>query len=488
VQSHDVRITLTGALGLTGPPLVAFVGGGGKTTALRRLCEELAAPAGEAPPAPSGVIATTTTAMLERQLAAAGPLVLDDEDPATLATRAGEALRGSPVVALAATRVQNGKVRGLPPARVDGLWRAGVAGAVVVEADGSRGLSLKAFGEAEPQVPSAATTVVVVAGLDVLGRPLDDGHVHRAALLASRLGAAEGVTVGPPLLAAGLALQVVRIRELAPAADVVALLNKAEGDHRLRQAAEVAALLTDEPAGGASARPDQVVAGSVREGAYHVLYGAPASHAADPPAHPGHLQRVLGVVLAAGMATRMGGSKVTLPVRGRPMVVRVVDAALASRLAGTLVVVGHEADGVRALVRDRPVRVVRNRAFAEGLSTSVHAAVRNVGPDFEAAMFLLADQPFLTPPIIDRLLDAYASTGRPIVRPETDGRPGNPVLFSARLFPELLRETGDKGGRDVVRRHAGEVCLVPVVDPLAGLDIDSPEDYERSREGRTRTP
>ena len=69
------------------------------------------------------------------------------------------------------------------------------------------------------------------------------------------------------------------------------------------------------------------------------------------------------------------------------------------------------------------------------------------------------------------------------MRPEVDGRPGNPVLFSARLFPELLRETGDRGGRDVVRRHGGEVCLVAVDDPRACLDIDSLEDYERVRNG-----
>ena len=193
--------------------------------------------------------------------------------------------------------------------------------------------------------------------------------------------------------------------------------------------------------------------------------------------------RVLGVVLAAGMGTRMGGTKVVRPVAGKPMVERVVDAALASRLADTVVVVGHEAAGVRAVLEGRPVRVLDNPSFAEGMSTSVRAALLAVGPDYDAAMFLLADQPFVTAGLIDRLLEAFAATGKPIVRPEVDGRPGNPVLFSARLFPELLRETGDRGGRDVVRRHAGEVCLVAVDDPRACLDIDSLEEYESVRNG-----
>ena len=191
----------------------------------------------------------------------------------------------------------------------------------------------------------------------------------------------------------------------------------------------------------------------------------------------------MGVVLAAGRATRMQGSKVVRPVAGRPMVERVVDAALASRLAGIVVVVGHNADAVREILAGRAVRIVHNPTFAEGLSTSVHSALREIGPDVDAALFLLADQPFVTVALIDRLLEVFVATGKPIVRPELKGRPGNPVLFSAGLFPELLRETGDRGGRDVVRRHRDEVCFVAVDDPLVCLDIDSPEEYERLRKG-----
>jgi molybdenum cofactor cytidylyltransferase len=207
--------------------------------------------------------------------------------------------------------------------------------------------------------------------------------------------------------------------------------------------------------------------------------GGPAS----TPRTSGRDARVVGIVLAAGLATRMGGSKVVRPVGGRPMVGRVVDAALGSRLTRTVVVVGHEADGVREILCDRPVDIVDNPAFAEGLSTSMNTGLLHAGEGCDAALFLLADQPFVTASLIDCLVDAFAAGGEPIVRPVMDGQPGNPVLFAARLFPELLRETGDRGGREIARRHADEVCLVTVDDPLAGLDIDSPEDYERLREG-----
>jgi molybdenum cofactor cytidylyltransferase len=481
VESQAFQTSLTLALDAPGRQLVALVGAGGKTTALQRLCAESSST--------GGILATTTTAMFARQLSCLGPLLVQEEDETPLAARVVEALRAARVVTLARSRGPDKKVKGLAPAAVDSLWRDGVAGSIFVEADGSRGLSLKTFGEAEPQLPSATTTVVVVAGLDVLGRPLDEDHVHRAGLLLPLVDAEEGDPVTPQILAAALALQIARLRALTPDARVVVLLNKAESDDRREQAAETADRLLASAPGrrgtGAPAPPDRIVTASLQDGVYRVEPGgrhAWGDEDMESRAGAGG-SRVLGVVLAAGMGTRMGGTKVVRPVAGKPMVERVVDAALGSRLAATAVVVGHEAEGVRAILEGRPVHILDNPSFADGLSTSVRAALLSFGPDYDAALFLLADQPFVTAGLIDRLLEAYAASGRPIVRPEVDGRPGNPVLFSSRLFPELLRETGDRGGREVVQQHAGEVCLVAVDDPSACLDVDSLEEYERVRKG-----
>jgi molybdenum cofactor cytidylyltransferase len=164
------------------------------------------------------------------------------------------------------------------------------------------------------------------------------------------------------------------------------------------------------------------------------------------------------------------------------MVARVVEAALGSRLDDVVVVVGHEAERVVAILRDQPIRIVENRDYANGMSTSVRAGLRAVGPRCDGAMFVLADQPFVSSALIDRLLEAFASTGKGIVRPRASGRPANPVLFSASLFPELVREEGDRGGREVVLRHQDEVCYVEIDDPMLCLDIDSLDDYERVRE------
>ena len=201
-----------------------------------------------------------------------------------------------------------------------------------------------------------------------------------------------------------------------------------------------------------------------------------------PSRSPGGADDVAAVVLAAGCSTRMGVQKLLLPVGDRPMVRRVVDAATASSVARTIVVVGHEADAVRAVVGDAPVTVTVNADYADGLSTSVRAGLREVPARCAAAIFLHGDQPYVTPALLDRMIDRFRATWATVVRPEAGGRPANPVLMSAALFPEVLEQQGDVGGREVVERHAAEVSLVTVDDPRLCADIDSPEEYQAARE------
>jgi len=203
---------------------------------------------------------------------------------------------------------------------------------------------------------------------------------------------------------------------------------------------------------------------------------------APAPAEQGPVVAV--VVLAAGRGSRMGSQKLLLPLAGRPLVQWSVDAALASRAQETVVVVGHEAAAVTAAVGDRPVRILVNEAFEAGMSTSLKAGIAAVRGRCEAIVVLLADQPFVSAGLIDLLIERYSATGAPIVRPEVEGRQTHPVLLDAVLFPELLLEEGDVGGRAVVARHLDEVCLVTLDDARLTADIDTPQEYEAAKECR----
>ena len=159
-----------------------------------------------------------------------------------------------------------------------------------------------------------------------------------------------------------------------------------------------------------------------------------------------------------------------------------VDAAVASKAERTIVVLGHEAGAVRAALEGSQVTITVNEDYRAGMSSSLKAGLRAAGDSCAAAIILLGDQPYVTPSLLDGLIDRFAATGAPVVRPAVAGRPANPVLLSSTLFPELLRQRGDVGGREVVERHAGEVSLLSVDDQRVCVDIDSPQDYEAARE------
>jgi len=264
---------LSCALGLREPQLVAFVGAGGKTTALQRLAVESAERG-------SCVAVTTTTAMYAHQLASVAPLFLRSGDARNVTMLLKDQLLRHRIVALAESVGDDGKARGIRPEDVDALWRERLVGFIVVEADGSRGLPLKMFGAAEPQLPSETTTVVVMAGMDALDAPLDDRHVHRAELLRSLLSVAQDGRATPGVVARTLAVQVARVRSLCPRADVAVLLNKADTGREMAAGLEIAGLLDDacdaregRPAG--AARPDRVVVGSLSRDVYRVATGGP---------------------------------------------------------------------------------------------------------------------------------------------------------------------------------------------------------------------
>ncbi len=158
------------------------------------------------------------------------------------------------------------------------------------------------------------------------------------------------------------------------------------------------------------------------------------------------------------------------------MVARVVDAFLASKADPVLVVLGHEADRVRAALAGRDVRFVENPAYEEGLGASLRAGIEALEEDVDAALVGLGDMPRVLPAHIDRLIDAFDPAGPgTIVVPVHDRKRGHPVLWSSRHFAEMRKLGGDVGARGLLERHADAVRAVPIDDAAIHLDVDTPE-------------
>ena len=196
------------------------------------------------------------------------------------------------------------------------------------------------------------------------------------------------------------------------------------------------------------------------------------------------------IILAAGTSSRMsdGRNKLLLPLQQRPVLAHVIAAALGSRARPVVLVLGHQAEEVRAHLQlaelTRPVRIVENPAFADGQSTSMQAGLRALLTDQPArelasVIFLLGDQPMITADLIDGLIDLHTTSGKRIVLPLYAGQRGNPVLFSLDLAPELLQVSGDEGGRSVLKRHPQDIATLAVSEEMLNADVDTREAYQR---------
>lgn len=448
-------MNLSHALRIRRKEVVALVGGGGKTSAMFRLGDELAARGWR-------VIMTTSTHIGADQATGAPHVIrLLHELPLPAKKRIlAQAADRSPVLVVGAINPQTNKAEGLASTVIDMLTAATGVDAVIVEADGARTLPFKAPADHEPVIPDSTTLVVPVVGIDVVGQPLDDVHVHRPGRVAALTGAVEGRPVALEHIAQVLTHMQGGLKGVPERSRVVPLVNKAETPAQQVTARALADLLLRAP------RIEAVAIGAMQS---------------DDPVHTVQ-GRVAAIVLAAGESRRFGRLKQLLPWGDDDTLLgHAVDVALASRAQPVVVVLGCRADACRQAVASRPVQVVLNPNWMEGQSGSLRAGLASLPSNVSAALFHLADQPQVTPAVMDALIERHANTLAPVVFPEYQGRRGNPVLFDRVTFSELERLSGDTGGRPVLMAYdrAGQVQHVTVDEPGVLLDIDVPADIER---------
>lgn len=197
---------------------------------------------------------------------------------------------------------------------------------------------------------------------------------------------------------------------------------------------------------------------------------------------------VSGVILAAGSSTRLGRPKQLLDLAGEPLLRHVVRNALGSKLDEVIVVLGPKAAEIDEAIGYLGQRTVVNPTHEDGQSTSLRLGLESIQPDSEGAMFLLGDQPGVTPDIISRLIDCFHQSNAPVTQPRYANGPGNPVLFSSAVFPELSGVSGDEGARSVVARHRAEIAFVDVPETSIPLDVDIESDYAALIENWKRRP
>jgi len=442
---------LPDAIGLKRGEVLAFVGAGGKTSAMFALAEALAPP----------VALTTTTHLGAWQAGLADnhfilrtPEVLKDIDFKSNATLLFTGPAGD-----------DDRLKGLSGEILDALYRRcrELALPLLIEADGARQRSLKAPTDYEPVIPGWVDIVVVLAGLAGLGKPLGDAFVHRPAVFSDLTGCALGSAIKPEHLKTLLTSKKGGVKTIPDGARKVLFLNQAEGEALQGIAHRLAQELMDVY--------DRILVGSL--------------HAPDQagPVFSVHA-RTAGVILAAGGSERLGRPKQLLDWGGVPFIRQVALNALEASLAPLVAVTGADRDQIESALAGLDVRCVHNPQWAEGQSTSMRAGLAALPENTDSALFLLSDQPQIDPGLIRQLLAHYAEHRGPITAPMVRGQRANPVLFGQEAFNALREVKGDRGGRAVFGQF--QVDWLPWADDRILLDVDQEGDYERLLEAFSR--
>ncbi len=176
----------------------------------------------------------------------------------------------------------------------------------------------------------------------------------------------------------------------------------------------------------------------------------------------------------------MGKPKQLLPFGESTIVETVVDNMLGAKFDEVIVVVGHRAAEVQEQLRTRPVRIVLNASYREGMLTSAQAGIKALKQS-EAFALMLVDQPFITTALINQVVDAYVQTDKGIALPSYNYKRGHPVVFHQRYAREILALDAESGGvRVLFKRYGNDIHYVTVDTDRVLRDIDYPEDYKRA--------
>ncbi|HAF88244.1 MAG TPA: nucleotidyltransferase family protein [Deltaproteobacteria bacterium] len=190
---------------------------------------------------------------------------------------------------------------------------------------------------------------------------------------------------------------------------------------------------------------------------------------------------ISAIILAAGESRRMGvQNKLLLQIDSEVLIRKFVKSVSNSLVDAVLVVVGFEAEKIKAVLHDQSVKFVENPSYEEGMTTSIQSGVKASSNESTGLMICLADMPFAETSDLNRLIQAfndYQSTESSlIIVPVFQGKRGNPVLFSEVFRDKILTHKGE-GCREIVRQFPHYVKEVSMENDNLLRDIDTPEDY-----------
>jgi molybdenum cofactor cytidylyltransferase len=193
-----------------------------------------------------------------------------------------------------------------------------------------------------------------------------------------------------------------------------------------------------------------------------------------------HSSKIGLILLAAGASRRLENfPKQLLEFRGKTLLRRAAENALASKCGKICVVLGANAGKLKREIDDFDCEIVVNENWANGMSSSLKCGLGKlleVEPNLSAVVVMLCDQPLIDSATINRLTEVFSASRNQIIAAEYAETVGVPAIFARSIFDELMNLADDGGAKQIIKKHAASVGKISV--PEAAFDVDTPTDYE----------
>jgi molybdenum cofactor cytidylyltransferase len=197
---------------------------------------------------------------------------------------------------------------------------------------------------------------------------------------------------------------------------------------------------------------------------------------------PDTIKNCAAIILAAGQSSRLGQPKQLLKYQNKTLLQHAIDTAKLSSVQSILVVLGSNADTILKETDTAGIYVIINNDWQSGMASTIRSGInvlQTLDLTTDGAILMVCDQPFVTPDLLNGLIEKQKETGVPIIASQYADSVGTPALFQKQFFSELMGVSGDAGAKKIMMQNSD--LLATISFPQGSIDIDTIDDYDALR-------
>ena len=196
------------------------------------------------------------------------------------------------------------------------------------------------------------------------------------------------------------------------------------------------------------------------------------------------------ILLAAGESKRMNGeNKLIKEIEGIPLIKYSVKNILGSTVDELIIVTGYQKEIIENIIdKNKKIKFVYNKDFSNGMASSINTGLCEISTKTKNFFISLADMPNVNQNIYNRLIKSKNSYNiklkpenrKEIIIPTSDGKDGNPVLFSIFMKTDVMKISGDHGAKEIIENKKNKILRIPFEGDGVILDFDTQDNFKIS--------